>query len=86
MGKLLLGKGKSESGVAEALYSFGQAKYSAGIMHSYRGCEAADYSRKALMSIPPLEFGFSERTSAGYPHSVQVQFPEISHPLDPFQD
>jgi len=29
-------------------FSFGQAKYSAGVMHICVGCEAADYPHKAL--------------------------------------
>ena len=41
----LLGKVKSESGVAEAL----QAKYSAGgVMQLCGGCETANYPHKAL--------------------------------------
>ena len=32
-------------------FSFGQAKYSAGIMHLCRGCEAVDYLCKALTTF-----------------------------------
>jgi len=43
----LLGKEKSESGVAEALQPW-SGKYGAGIMHLCRGCETAGYPHKAV--------------------------------------
>jgi len=52
--------------------SFGQAEYTAGIMHL---CKAADYLCKALMVVSPpppakkmLVFRMSESASVGYPH------------------
>jgi len=53
MGKLLLGKEKIESRVAEAL-RFGQAIYSAGIMHLCRACKTANYPQSTeifLMAV-----------------------------------
>ena len=44
----LSGKEKNESGGGR---SFGQAEYSAGIMHLRRGCEATDYLCKALKNF-----------------------------------
>jgi len=46
-GKLLLGKEKSASRWQKH-FSSGQAKYSGGVMHLCRGCEAADYLHKVL--------------------------------------
>ena len=49
-GKLLLGKEKSESGWQKH-FSFGQAKYSAGVMHLCRGCEAGDCLHEVLKDL-----------------------------------
>ena len=43
-------KEKSESGWQKC-FSFGQAKYSAGIMHQCGGCKADDYPCKVLKKI-----------------------------------
>ena len=50
MGKLLLGRRRVSQGWQKH-FSFDQAKYSAGIMHSCRGCKTADYPRKALKNF-----------------------------------
>ena len=62
-------------------FSFGQAKYSAGIMHLCRGCKPAYYPCKALKNPKKSSIlrvqrvlvrgsgGMpSESASAGYPH------------------
>jgi len=46
-GKLLLGRRRVSQGWQKH-FCFGQAKYSAGIMHLCRYCEAADFPYKAL--------------------------------------
>ena len=76
MGKLLLGKEKSESGVAEA-FSFGQAKFSAHMQRLWNRLftqikkKPLDGSQYTLLreagGVPPGNLG-SESASAGFPH------------------
>jgi len=46
-GKLLFGRRRLNQGW-QRHFSFGEAKYSAGVVHLCGGCKAADYPHKAL--------------------------------------